>query len=80
MFERDQVLAANIDTSNEPRLHGKIPRSVVVEVGGQKIGIIGYLTTETSVQRADDSFPAHRLMIVPLICLVHLESGENRNP
>lgn len=49
MCDKNKVLAANIDTSNEPRLHGKIPRSVVVEVAGQKIGIIGYLTTETSV-------------------------------
>ena len=42
------VLAANIDTTQEPRLDGKIPKSVVVTVGGRKIGIIGYLTQETS--------------------------------
>ncbi|KAI9563179.1 hypothetical protein GHT06_010637 [Daphnia sinensis] len=42
------VLASNIDTSREPWLHGKIPKSVVVEVGGRRVGIIGYLTVETS--------------------------------
>ncbi|KAK4026090.1 hypothetical protein OUZ56_015113 [Daphnia magna] len=42
------VLAANIDTSREPWLHGKIPKSVVVQVGGHRVGIIGYLTVETS--------------------------------
>ena len=46
---KNQVIAANIDTSGEPRLHGKIPKSKVIEVDGRKIGIIGYLTPETSV-------------------------------
>ena len=45
----NKVLAANIDSSNEPRLQGKIPKSIVLQVGGKSIGIIGYLTTETSV-------------------------------
>ncbi|XP_046636695.1 snake venom 5'-nucleotidase-like [Daphnia pulicaria] len=42
------VLAANIDSSNEPRLDGKISKSIVVQVGGKSVGIIGYLTTETT--------------------------------
>jgi 5'-nucleotidase len=42
-------MAANIDTSGEPRLDGKIPKSKVVQVDGRKVGIIGYLTPETSV-------------------------------
>lgn len=44
-----KVLAANIDSSKEPRLHNKIQKSTVVQVGGRQIGIIGYLTQETSV-------------------------------
>lgn len=43
------MIAANIDTSGEPRLDGKIPKSQVVEIDGRKIGIIGYLTRETMV-------------------------------
>ena len=41
------VVDANIDISGEPRLQGKIKRSLVIERGGEKIGIIGYITTET---------------------------------
>ncbi|XP_032791055.2 snake venom 5'-nucleotidase isoform X2 [Daphnia magna] len=41
------VIAANVDTSGEPRLDGKIPKSKVVEIDGRRIGIIGYLTRET---------------------------------
>ena len=44
-------MAANIDTTGEPRLHGKIPKSTVVQVGNHSVGIIGYLTIETSVKR-----------------------------
>lgn len=42
------VLAANIDTTGEPRIDGKLPKSTVVTVGGRRIGIIGYVTEETS--------------------------------
>lgn len=41
------MIAANVDTSGEPRLDGKIPKSKVVEIDGRRIGIIGYLTRET---------------------------------
>jgi 5'-nucleotidase len=43
------VLAANIDSSSEPRFQGKIPKSIIIQVGGKSVGIIGYLTRETSV-------------------------------
>ena len=42
-------LAANIDDSNEPSIRGKVPPSVVLDRSGRKIGIIGYVTTETAV-------------------------------
>ncbi|XP_046636634.1 snake venom 5'-nucleotidase-like isoform X3 [Daphnia pulicaria] len=48
------VMAANIDTSGEPRLDGKIPKSKVVQVDGRKVGIIGYLTPETSYMSSTD--------------------------
>ncbi len=49
LYDNKKVLAANIDTTGEPRLDGKIPKSTVVQVGNRSVGIIGYLTTETSV-------------------------------
>ena len=42
------VLSANIDVTNEPRLKGKIAKSWTTTVGGEKIGIVGYITTETA--------------------------------
>ena len=41
------VINCNIDTSKEPKLQGKFNRSVVLNVNGQKIGVIGYITEET---------------------------------
>ena len=42
------VVTANIDASNEPTLQGKFNDSIMVERGGEKIGIFGYLTTDTA--------------------------------
>lgn len=41
------VVSANVDASQEPLLAGKFAKSAVVEVGGEKIGIVGLTTTET---------------------------------
>lgn len=41
------VLAANIDASQEPTLAGKIGKSTVLEVGGERIGVVGLTTLET---------------------------------
>ena len=35
------TVCCNIDVSNEPKLRGKIKKSIVMEVDNQKIGIIG---------------------------------------
>ncbi|XP_059472052.1 protein 5NUC-like [Neocloeon triangulifer] len=40
------VLAANVDVSREPSLE-KLRPSVILNVGGRKVGVIGYLTPET---------------------------------
>ena len=37
------TICCNIDVSNEPKLKGKIKKSVVLEVDNNKIGIIGYV-------------------------------------
>jgi 5'-nucleotidase len=43
------VVVSNIDDSKEPRLQNLYRKSVVVEKGGKKIGIIGVLLTETNL-------------------------------
>jgi 5'-nucleotidase / UDP-sugar diphosphatase len=41
------VVSANVDASQEPLLAGKFTKSTVIEVGGERIGIVGLTTTET---------------------------------
>ena len=43
------VLSANVDASNEPDLAGLIEPYTVLEVGGEKIGIVGYTTEDTAI-------------------------------
>ncbi len=40
------LLAANLDVSEEPALKGLIQPSTIVEVGGQKIGVVGAITPD----------------------------------
>ncbi len=42
------VLASNLDLTGEPELAQVIRRHTVLDVGGQKIGVIGLLTNDTS--------------------------------
>jgi 2',3'-cyclic-nucleotide 2'-phosphodiesterase (5'-nucleotidase family) len=41
------TLACNLDLSKEPELRERLRGSIIVEVGGRKIGIMGYVTPET---------------------------------
>jgi len=41
------VLSGNIDVENEPALKGKVPGAIVIEVGGEKIGIVAVLAEDT---------------------------------
>jgi 2',3'-cyclic-nucleotide 2'-phosphodiesterase (5'-nucleotidase family) len=43
------VVAANIDASEEPTIKDLIPKSVTVQIGGRRVGIIGYVTSDTPV-------------------------------
>lgn len=43
------VVSANIDVSGEPAFAAPIPPSTVLEVGGQKIGVVGLTTVETPI-------------------------------
>ncbi|XP_053617425.1 apyrase-like [Plodia interpunctella] len=45
---RAPVLAANMDTSEEPSLNGLYKPHIVIERKGRKIGIIGLITTATA--------------------------------
>ncbi|XP_052809054.1 snake venom 5'-nucleotidase-like [Mya arenaria] len=50
------VLDSNIDVSREPRLQGLFNATKVIELGGVKIGIIGYITTDTAfISNAGDT-------------------------
>jgi 5'-nucleotidase/UDP-sugar diphosphatase len=40
------LLAANLDVSAEPTLVGKVKATAVLEVGGQKVGIVGAITPD----------------------------------
>jgi 5'-nucleotidase/UDP-sugar diphosphatase len=43
------VVAANVDAAREPRLAGKWAPHRILEIGGQRIGVIGLTTAETPV-------------------------------
>ena len=40
------VLCANVDVSGELRLNGNIQPSTILNIGNQRIGVIGYVTPE----------------------------------
>jgi 5'-nucleotidase len=42
------VVSSNLDVSNEPELAGNIKEHVVLDVGGERIGIIGLTTPDTT--------------------------------
>lgn len=44
------VVLANVDLSNEPQLKGKFKNSIVLNRGGQRIGIIGIISKDTYVR------------------------------
>lgn len=46
------VLASNLDLAQEPTLAAThLNKSVVLTVQGRKIGVVGYLTTDTKVKK-----------------------------
>lgn len=51
------VVGGNFDVSNEPELADMLPEHVVLEVGGERIGVIGALTPDT----ADISSPGENV-------------------
>lgn len=45
---RSPILAANLDLSDAPEMRPHVKPSVVLDVNGTRVGIIGYLTPETA--------------------------------
>ncbi len=43
------VLSANIDASEEPNLAGLIRPYTILDVGGEKVGMVGYTTEDTAI-------------------------------
>ncbi|XP_013774694.1 5'-nucleotidase-like [Limulus polyphemus] len=43
------VVSCNINASKEPSMEGKFDKSIVLQVGEKKIGVIGYTTPETEL-------------------------------
>ncbi|XP_067124170.1 snake venom 5'-nucleotidase-like [Centruroides vittatus] len=41
------IISSNINISGIPELEGKIRKSVILDVGGEKIGVVGYTTKDT---------------------------------
>ncbi|XP_063404663.1 snake venom 5'-nucleotidase-like [Mytilus trossulus] len=44
-----KILSCNIDTSGEPLIQNKFLKSVIIDVNGEKIGIVGYTTKDTPI-------------------------------
>ena len=63
------VVNCNIDVSREPRMQGLFNKSIIKTVGGEKIGIIGYLIEETSSISNPGVWLVHYLLICPLFLL-----------
>jgi len=45
-------VVVNIDDSKEPAIQGKYNKSIIIERGGRKIGILGYILRTTNVSIA----------------------------
>lgn len=43
------LLASNIHTDSEPEMTGKLSKSIVLQIGGRNVGIIGYTYPEAQV-------------------------------
>ena len=63
------LLGTNVDASGEPLLAGKLASRAIVEVDGQRIGLVGYITEETPTL----SSPGPTLLFQPILETVRAE-------
>lgn len=66
------VLASNLDLTGEPELAKVIRRHIVLEVGGQKVGVIGLLTDDTP----NISSPGENVKFLDQVASVRRSIGE----
>jgi 5'-nucleotidase len=57
------VLSANIDVSQEPALAGLVDKSVVLDVAGERVGIVSVLATDTP----ETSSPGPNVVFTPTV-------------
>jgi 5'-nucleotidase len=67
---RFPILSANVDVSQEPTLRGKISPYTVIEVGGEKLGVIGATTEDTPTISSPGPTVAFRPPREPVISAV----------
>jgi len=61
------VVSANTDVSDEPRLVGKFASSTIKTIGGERVGVIGYITPETKYI----SKPGKTILIFLRRCIIY---------
>ena len=69
------VLCANVDGSKVPQFAAKVNKSTIFDLNGQKIGVIGYVTSETP----DVSNPGPDLVFSDEIAAVQAEATKLSN-
>jgi 5'-nucleotidase len=68
------VVSANADVSREPQLAGLVAPYTILEAGGEKIGVVGYITEEAGIL----SRPGPNISFAPIEPAVQAAVGELR--
>lgn len=70
------VVVSNIDTSREPRLQELFNASIVLDIDGEKVGVIGVITAETSFVSSPGEYCVVSWSALCLfsgyLCVIHL--------
>lgn len=61
------VLCANMDISNEPSMNNLYKKSMIIEINGRKIGIIGYIGQDADVSQIHHKYVSKKLKTLFLI-------------
>lgn len=63
------ILSANINATKQPDLNSKFSKSTTFTLNGQRIGVVGYITTDT----AEISSPGPNLVFDNIVASVQAE-------
>lgn len=66
------VVSCNLDASREPRLNGRFNKSTVLTIKGQKIGVVGYITEETSTISNPGKIRNHSMKNIKKIYMIFI--------